>query len=157
MATYATYADVAARLPQHTFSVSSKPTTTQQEVWLAYAEASIIAALQSGGNPGTYVTTAGTVQIREWATDYGEGRTRQALQSGKGDITNNGDGEKLIDDFNARILHIQTNPSLYGAMLAAGDAPEGTSRLLSYQTSNDDDLTIANGDFAPTFTRSEVF
>ena len=42
-------------------------------------------------------------------------------------------------------------------MLNAGSGGSAARQIRGVQTDNDDDLSVDNGDFAPTFTRDEVF
>lgn len=157
MATYATYADVQARMSYWTISASSDPSTTEIEAWLVEAESLVFGALQAGGNPGSYSSTAAVASLCSWICDYAEGRARQSHANARGDGLNVDDGKDLLAKFDRLIDDILARPSLYGSRLAAGDAPATSRRLMSYVTNNADNKTVAAGDFAPVFTKGEVF
>jgi hypothetical protein len=156
MGTYATTAHISARMSGRTFGANTSPSTTQIGVWIDEAEGALAAHLNAA-QVSTPITNAnGILLMQSWACDYAEGRTRLALASGGVDQSAD-DGQKLIDRFDARLKDILDKPATYSAMLNAGSAGDETRQIRAYVLDNDDDETIDDGDFDPTFTRDEVF
>lgn len=153
---YATYSDVQARIPYRTISATSKPTSTQVTAWITETEAMLDGVLVAADLPAPYSSTAAVNILKSWVCDRAEGLVRQAYASAAGDGTND-DGKDLIAKFDKLLEDILRRPTLYGAMLASGDAPSSSVKLRAYQTDNDDGASISDGDFDPTFTRDEVF
>lgn len=154
MGTYASYSDVAARLPYRTIGASSKPTSTQVEQWITEAEAMLTGALARAGI--SYPVTGGGAEImKSWAADFAEGRTRQAYAAAGGDGGND-DGKDLIEAFRDLVrVQIPGDPPGFEAMLWTASSST-TRRLRGHVLDNADGLTISDGDFAPTFTKSDA-
>lgn len=144
---YAVASDVTIRLPYWTFSVSSKPSTTNVTAWIAEGEAMLRGAMAAAG-----ITAPSTSAVcGKWVCDYAEGRVRVAYAKAGGDGTNV-DGQSLLDAFDALLQAIVGNPIQYAAMIT------GTvrgPRMSSYATANTDGLSPEAGDFDPTFKISE--
>lgn len=149
--TWAVLADVQARLAGRTISATSKPTSTQVEAWIAEAEAMLTGSLGAAGLPLPAAGATGATIMRAWVCDYAEGRTRMAYASAGGDGSND-DGKDQVEGFRQLTVNIRRYPTDYGAMLAAGDAPDGASRC---RGSNTD--TTATTYTAPEFERDEVW
>lgn len=153
MGTYCTTAHLNARLPYTTFDTTTNPSTTEIDYWIDEAEALVVGALQSGGNGGTYSTTAAILQIRSWVLDYVEGLTRRAYAESS-PTGSTDDGNDVLNRFYARLDWIIANPSVAGAMLGAGAASANTVRAHSYATNNADSVTT--DDVAPVFKISDL-
>ena len=156
MGTYVSTAQVNARLPYRTIDGSSSPTSTQVSEWIDEAEALIHGALNAAEVTTPITGTDGIKIMRSWVLDYSVGRTRIAFASAGGDGSNDA-GIEDIERFNDRVTDILNNPSRYSAMLNAGSGGSAARQIRGVQTDNDDDLSVSGGDFAPTFTRDEVF
>jgi hypothetical protein len=148
---YAVLNDVQARIPARTLSATSKPSATNVEDWIAEADAMLCGSLAAGDIPLPDAGTAGATIMRAWECDYAEGRARMAYASAGGDGSNN-DGKDLVESFKTLTVNIRRHPSDYGAMLAGGDAPEGSTKC---RGSNAD--TSADDYIAPEFERGEVW
>lgn len=153
---YATYSDVQARVPYRTIGAATKPTDTQVTAWITESEAMLNGVLAAADLPAPYSSTAAVNILKSWVCDRAEGLVRQAYASAGGDGTNE-DGKDLVLKFDKLLEDILKRPAIYGAMLAGGDAPATSVKVRAYVTDNADGLSISNGDFAPTFTRDEVF
>jgi hypothetical protein len=154
---YATYSDVQARLGgRFAFGAATKPTQAQVTAWIAEAEAVLNGTLQAAELEAPYSSDAAVLILRNWVTSYVEGLVRQVNAAAGGDGGND-DGKDLIEAWEQRLRDVATRPSWYGAMLGAGNAPDAARRIRGYVLDNDDDKTIADGHFAPTFTRDETF
>jgi hypothetical protein len=149
--TFAALSDVQARLSGRTISATSKPSSTQVETWIAEAEAMLLGSLGAAEIPQPEVGSNGARILCVWECDFAEGHTRMAYASAGGDGSND-DGKDLVESFRQLTLNIRRYPSDYGAMLASGDAPEGTSKC---RGSNTD--TTADDYIAPEFARAEVW
>jgi hypothetical protein len=149
--TYAVLSDVQARIPGRAISALTKPSTAQVEKWIAEAEAMLAGSLGAADIPLPEVDTTGASIMCAWECDYAEGHARMAYASAGGDGTND-DGKDLVESFKTLTVNIRRHPSDYGAMLASGDAPEGTSKC---RGSNAD--TEADDYIAPEFERDEVW
>lgn len=148
---YAVLSDVQARLSGRTIAALSKPSSTQVETWLAEAAAMLAGSLGAAGLPLPEVGTNGALIMTAWECDYAEGRTRMAYASAGGDGTND-DGKDLVEGFRQLTVNIRRYPSDYGAMLASGNAPEGSSKCRGSNTDTEADDYIA-----PEFERDEVW
>ena len=156
MGTYVSTAQVNARLPYRTIDSNSSPTATQVGEWIDEAEALLHGALNAA-EVTTPITGGDGVKImRSWVLDYAVGRTRIAYASSGGDGGNDA-GVDEIESFNERVNDILNNPMKYSAMLNAGSGSSSSRRLRGVQTDNADSLTVAGGDFKPSFKRDEVF
>lgn len=153
MGTYASTSDIAARLPYRTIDSNSKPTSTQVGQWITEAEAMLTAALDTCQITTPVTNSNGIELLKSWACDYAEGRTRMAYANSGGDGGND-DGKDLIENFKELIDKILDNPTMYSAMFNAGDAEASSRRVRGYVLDNDDSVSISNGDFEPTFTKS---
>ena len=152
MATYADNTDVQARIPYRTIGASSKPTATQVELYITFAEEALSGALLAGG---CTLPTSSDI-LGGWITDYAEGVTRQAYASAGGDGGND-DGKDLIEGFKALLEAIRLEPAYFCAMINGGsDAPDAALGVRAYVLDNDDDKTIEDGDFGPIFDRDWV-
>ncbi len=159
MGDYVTITDVDARIAHPGgFGASSIPTSTQIELWIVEGENLTTRTLIAIGGSGTYTGAAATI-VRSWVMDYVEGHTRKSYSLGSVDMPDSdANGSSLLDRFHARLDDMSRQPTHYLALLGDGDALEsGGSRLRSYVTHNADNKSVSNGDFAPTFTRSETF
>ena len=156
------YADVEAvrgRLPWRTINATSRPTQTRVQAWIDESIALLNGALAAGGLPVPYAdgTTAAT-QLGVWVVDYVEARVKNAYGAdGDRDFVT-GEGDEAVTAFNDRLDDILKRPAVYGAMLGtAPSAPDSARRLRSHVLDNRDGESIAAGDFAPAFTKGEVF
>jgi len=156
MGTYVSTAQVSARLPYRTIDGSSSPTSTQVSEWIDEAEALLHGALNAAEVTTPITGTDGVKIMRSWVLDYAVGRTRIAFASAGGDGGNDA-GIEDVDRFNERVTDILNYPMRYSAMLNAGSGSSSSRQIRGVQTDNDDDLSVSNGDFAPTFSRDEVF
>jgi hypothetical protein len=148
---YASTSDIAARLSGRTISTTSKPTTAQTSAWIDEAEAQIEGALASIGMTVPVASPArALVILRAWTLLYAEGHTRMAFASAGGDGTND-DGKDMLEQFYARLDFIRTNPTATESMLSDGSPGDSARRMRGYVTDNDDDKSIGNDDFLPTF------
>jgi hypothetical protein len=150
---YATITHLQARFQGFSFGASSKPTQTQAEQWLAEAEAMIDGALSAAGLISPCVNANGILILRAWTCDFAEGHVRNALASSANDPSNTA-GQPLIDKFSERIGWILDKPQMAGNMFEGGSPPSSSTRFRSYPRDNDDDLSVDDGDFDPTFTTS---
>jgi len=148
---YATTSDVQARLPGFTLTATSQPTLAQVAQWIVEAEAMLDGALVSAGLSAPNTDARGVEILKSWACDYAEGHARTARASEGGDGAND-DGRALIEAFRDLIKNIPSQAGSYAQMLQAGAA--AGRRVRGYAIDNDDGRTIANGDFAPAFTKS---
>lgn len=155
MGTYASTSDITSgRLVGRTIDASSKPTLTQVGQWITEGEAILTGALNAVGIT-TPITNANGIEImKQWACDYCEARVRMAWVAAGGD--GNTDGELMLKRFDDVINAIQERPSFYESMLRAGDG-DASVRVLGYVLDNDDDKTIADGDFDPAFDEDTEF
>lgn len=155
------YADldaVRARLPWRTINATSRPSQTTVQAWLDEAEAQINGALAAGGLPAPYADSSPAgLQLRIWVADYAEARVKNAYNAdGERDFVT-GEGDEQLAQFKERIDDMLARPAVYGAMLGTTPtAPEGTRRLRSHVL-NSAIGRIADGDFAPSIKRDEVF
>lgn len=149
---YATNADVAARTPGRPITASSKPSTAQIDSWITETEAVLNSTLLASDIPTGSFSADATNILKTWVVDRVSGLVRVAWASSGGDGGND-DGQSLLDKFDKLIDDIRIRPMFHGSMLAGGDGPAAARRMLGYQTDNDDALTIADGDFAPTFEK----
>lgn len=150
MGTYAAESDVQARIPSRTISASTKPSSTDVALYITDAESRLTGALKAG-QIATPITDSDGVEIMTgWVATYAEGRCRMAWAAGAGDGDND-DGKDMVQWFvEVLIPDIINNPSTYEAMLTGG-AATSSSRVRSYTLDNNDDKTIADGDFDPQF------
>ncbi len=158
MGTYASSSDLQARLPWVTFGTTTKPSTTQIDSWITEAEGVLTAALKAA-QVTTPVTEANGVQLaKSIVLDFVEGRTRIALSSG-GDSDSGQIGVQMIGDFRTLVYKIAegSNASLWGAMMAGGNAGDAPCAVRGHVINNADDETIENGDFDPEFEKGEVW
>lgn len=150
---YATNADVIKRLPGRSVTVSSKPSTTDIDAWIAEGEAELNAELTMQGF-GTPVTDAnGILILKAKVVSYATSRCVFGWEIGTGadQPVTAGDLMKEYTDF---IALISSQPSKVAAMIGQKPGQSGGSTVLrSYPTDNQDDLSIDNGDFDPVFTR----
>lgn len=153
MGDYATYANVQPRVAGRTLSGSSEPTSTEVTVWCTAAEHMLRGALGAAGISLPDVGSSGGLILTEWIAGYGEGRTRLAWDA----TTQSGDGQALVDAFYELIDKIADNAAFYDGMLNGGDSGESSRRVRGYVLDNDDDKTIAGGDFDPQFDRDEEY
>lgn len=156
MSSYATVADVQARVPYRTIGASTQPSTSQVQAWLDEAEAVLNGALKASELPAPYTDADAKKILGMAVADYAEGRLRLAYASAGG-AEENQDGQKRVDAFRAAVESIVDEPSRWGAMLGGGTAPASARRIRGHVLDNQDGKTIAAGDFAPTFTRGEQF
>lgn len=110
------------------------------------------ALLGSGINVPAAGTDGGLI-LTEWVVDYAEGRVRMAWDV-REDST---DKQSKVDDFNELLDKIADNPAYYDAMLNGGSAGETSLRVRGYVLDNEDQKSIANGDFDPEFTIEQEF
>tara|TARA_R100001163_G_scaffold54569_1_gene41891 strand:- start:1128 stop:1598 length:471 start_codon:yes stop_codon:yes gene_type:complete len=156
MGTYVSTSQVNARLPYRTIDSNSSPTATQVSEWIDEAEALLHGALNTA-EVTTPITGADGIKImRSWVLDYAVGRTRIAYASSGGDGGNDA-GVDEIETFNERVNDIMNYPMKYSAMLNAGSGSSSCRQIRGVQTDNADSLTVAGGDFKPSFSRDEVF
>ena len=148
MGTYASYADVQARIPGRSISATTKPSSTQVDAWVEEAEAMILGSLGAAGitAPASSLTNPGKI-VRAWVCDYAEGMTRMAYASAGGDGANQ-DGKDLRESFRALTVNIRRSPQDYGAMLSAGSI--GTEKSFCRGANVD---TTADDYLAPEFER----
>jgi len=158
LGTYATNADVQARLPWVTFGVSTKPSTTQIDSWITEAEGVLTAALKAA-QVSTPVTDANGIQLcKSIVLDFAEGRTRIALSSGVESDTGQV-GVQMIKDFRELIEKIAAGPgaSMWGAMMSGGNLGSSNCAVRGHVIDNADGETISDGDFDPVFEKDEVW
>lgn len=147
MADYATIADVKARLAGRPISPTSQPSEADITAWIGEAEAMLDGALKGADLPAPYSDADAVRILRAWVCDRVVGLTRMALASAGGDGQND-DGKDMVAKFDRLVDDIQRRPTVYGAMLAAGNAPAGSVR---FRGANRD------GALKPVFDRDEVF
>lgn len=150
MSTYATVADVQARIPYKTIGAGTTPSTATVQEWLDQAEAKINGTLLAAGLDAPYTSTDAKRILAISVLNFAEGRLRMAYAATGGDGTNQ-DGKDMVAMFDATILEIRGDPVGWGAMLGAGTAPDAARLLRGHVLDNADGLTVANGDFAPIF------
>lgn len=156
------YADLEAvrgRLPWRTINTTSRPSQARVQSWLDEAQALLNGALAAGGLPAPYADgSSAATQLGVWVVDYVEARVKNAYGAdGERDFVT-GEGDEAIAAFNDRLDDILKRPAVYGAMLGTvSAAPDSARRLRSHVLDNSDGESIAAGDFAPAFTKSEVF
>ncbi len=162
MSTYAQTSDVAARLQwlpdvsSGDFTVTSKPTKAQVQVWLDESEAELNGQLLAAQLPAPFAATDAKLILGRLITDYAEGRVRRVFAASGGDGTND-DGIDLLKSFQDKIDSIQRRPLWWGLRLGAGSTDDGARRLRGHVLDNADGLSISAGDFKPEFKRNEVF
>ena len=156
MTVYVSVAQVSARLPYRTIDTNSKPATAQVTEWIDEAEAIITGALNAI-EISTPITGGDGIKIlRSIILDYPVGQVRLAYAAAGGDSDNDA-GVDEIERFNNRVEDIFAHPTRYASMLQAGSASSSQRTLRGYVTDNDDSKTVDNGDFTPSFTRSDQF
>jgi len=154
---YVSTSDIQARLPGVTFTEETKPSTTSIGTWITMAEGMLTAALKASGTT-TPITDVSGIQIaKALVSDYVEGRVRIALDSSSSDDAN-GIGPQMVKDFRDLIEQIAngTGAAIWGAMMSGG-SPSAKVAIRGHVINNPDGETIADGDFDPEFTRSEVW
>lgn len=156
MGTYCTTAQVAARLPYRTIDSSSKPTSTQVGEWIDEAEALVTAALNAIEVSTPITGDDGFRILRSIVLDYAVGHVRMAYAAAGGDADNDA-GADEIERFNERVSDFFAHPTRWASMLSGGSASSNQRHLRGYQVDNDDNKSVDNGDFTPSFTRSESF
>jgi len=156
MGTYVSTSQVAARLPYRTIDSNSKPSSTQVSEWIDEAEALVHGALNAIEVPTPITGTDGIKIIRSIVLDYAVGQTRMAYAAAGGDSDNDA-GVDEIERFNERVNDMFAHPTRYASMLHGGSASSSQRQLRGYQVDNDDNKSVDNGDFTPSFTRSESF
>lgn len=133
MSVWATVADVTARGSQRDISANSRPSTSQVQVWLDYAEAQIRAVLGSRNLRVTYSSPDdddAILILREKATDYADGRFLRAISNSEGDIDNL-HGQPQIDSFNAFLDQIRAGEIGFGQELEQGDVSSDATGVRS--------------------------
>lgn len=150
MPVYVSTADVLARVPARAPGASDEPSEVQISAWLDEAEARLDATL---ARVGITLAASRYAAVRPYLADEGAGLVRQAYAANGGDGSNL-DGDKLRARFDAFLQSILDDPDGWSSALGGGGATGAASRLASYATDNRDGLTVANGDFAPVFRRS---
>lgn len=153
MGTYASVADVQARLSGRTIDATSKPSDSQVSGWIDETEAELEGYLAAAGFATPIVGTKPVAILRSKVVSKVSGRTERAYSSGT-DLEENV-GEDLVTEYADFLTLVQTQPDRVARMLgvtAAGSSSESTIR--TYPTDNVDSKTIAGGDFEPTFSRS---
>lgn len=154
MGTYASLSELKGRLAyraQH-ITDTSEPNNTDINLWINEAEAALTAAIAAGQGTTPITNANGILLMKQWALMYVEGRTRMAFASAGGDGDND-DGKDLIEKFEDLIDKILDNPSRYDAMLSGGDAAETTRHLRGHVLDNQDNKSVANGDYLPEWTK----
>lgn len=111
----------------------------------------LLGSLGAAAIPPPETGSTGATIMTAWECDYAEGHARMAYASAGGDGGND-DGKDLVESFKTLTVNIRKYPTDYGAMLAAGDAPAGSSKC---RGSNAD--TSADDYIAPEFERDEVW
>ena len=156
MGTYVSTAQVAARLPYRTIDGSSKPSSSQVSEWIDEAEALIHAALNAIEVTTPITGTDGVKVLRSIVLNYAVGHTRLAYAAAGGDADNDA-GADEVERFNDQVSDFFANPTRWASMLNAGSASSNQRHLRGYTVDNDDNKSVDNGDFSPSFTRSESF
>lgn len=152
MSTYGLLSDVRGRLPHRTIDASSQPAQADVQAWLDEAEDMINGTLQAGGLPAPYTAQQATRILGIVATDYAEGRYRNAYAAAAGEGTDPR-GEELLRLFRETVADMRRNPGEWGAVLAGGAGPDSARQVRGHVLDNRDGLTVAGGDFAPTFSK----
>lgn len=152
MSSYGQLSDVRGRLPHRTIDASTLPSQASVQAWLDEAEDLINGTLQAGGLPAPYTAQQATRILGMVATDYAEGRYRNAYASAAGEGTDP-KGEELLRQFQTTLADMRRNQAEWGAVLAGGVGPDSARMVRGHVLDNRDGQTVAAGDFAPTFTK----
>ena len=158
MGAYASSSDVADRLPGRvlTNDSTSQPTLDNVDTWILQAEARVNGALAAAQISIGSLSADGRLIIKTIILDIAEGVTRKAMASAGG-IDDSTEGQAAIEAFAVIIKDIRANRTDWEATLTGGTASSATRGLRGHALDNQDGKTIADGDFAPVFTRDETF
>lgn len=153
MGTYASNADVLARLPGRQLSAQSTPSTTTVDAWILQAEAELEAELVVQGMTVPVSAARGISVLKAKVTSYAVARWLQGVAAGT-NLEDHNVATEVMKEFTDFIKLIREEISRAAAMLgqAPGDTG-GATVVRSNVTDNDEGLTIANGDFDPSFTK----
>lgn len=154
MPIYTSTDDVLARVAYRGQAIADgTPSLAQVSTWLDEAEARLDATL---ARAGIAMAASRYAVVRPFIADDAAGLVRMAFAATGGDGQND-DGKDLRERFDAFLASILDDPEGWGRALSGAAPPSaGASRLRSYQTDNRDGLSIAAGDFAPTFKRGDM-
>lgn len=145
MPTWAVIGDVSARCSYAVFTAVSKPTIAQVEQWIDEAEGKTRGVLAAQGLPTAYTDDDAVNMLKTAAADYAEGHSRKVWEEHERGDALIARFDKFIEDLRARTVQL-------GGELALGDVAEAAAGPRSYWTDNEDNLSIANGDFDPQIT-----
>ncbi len=156
MGAYATVALVQARNPYRAIGASTEPSTADVEEWIDQAEAEIDGRIAAAGLTSPVVNTNGIKIVRKKVVGYVAGFVEMAYAAAGGDGGND-DGQDAQELWDECMEDITDNPLKWGGILEGGTAPESSIQMRSHTTNNKDGLTVAAGDFAPTYHKDDVF
>lgn len=150
MPTYATYLDVAARVPSPPIGVSTIPSIATVNGWIDEAEAQVNNALLAVGlGPVPYTGGSAALILKGLVLLYAEGLFRQHRAASGGDGRND-DGKDLLVQFRAELRRIFDAPAEIGGILGGASAPD--SALLGPRSSI---LGFTEDELTPNFTMSD--
>lgn len=154
MGNYATNADVLARFPGRALSGSTVPSISTVDAWIVQAEAEIDASLLTQGLTVPVVDTKGKAILLAKVASYAAARWSDGAASVSNSPEEHARAAAWMAEYSDFVGLIRSDLSLVASML--GQAPgqtDGSTAVRSNVTDNPDGLTIANGDFNPTFKR----
>jgi hypothetical protein len=154
---YCVYGDIQARNPYRSITASTKPSITDVNAWIVEAEAEINGYLAAMDFESPCTNSTGKSILKNKVVTYVSGLLKKAYASAGGDGSND-DGKDDIDMWNLFLDDLDKAPDKWGRIFQAGSkVGASTSRIRSYATCNNDNKSIANGDFDPEFTKGSIF
>jgi hypothetical protein len=124
------------------------------EKWIEEAEALLNNCLNAANIATPITNSNGRIELGKIVSDHVEGRIRMLLAAAGGDGDND-DGQVLAAVLALVCDDIRDNQVWWGDKLASGSG--GARQLFGHPTDDVDGRTIAAGDFAPKFTKDDVF